>query len=453
MKKKILFLFLVLSVVSCKKPAKIEPVDEKDWYAGGGQTFFDQSSGAFSNDFNGLDGTLEATHGTGDAMFDATFITAPSPINEGLGPVFNAVSCASCHANDGRSEAPSEGELINKLLLRISVPGEGSHGEPLEVPGFGIQFHPKGVFGTPAEGDVSVSYSYVSGTYADGTSYELRIPNFSIQNTYIPFPSNAVFSPRLSRPVFGLGLLEAIPDWALLANEDVFDSNQDGISGKANYVWDRKSQSTTLGRFGWKAGSPNLLQQVSFALSEDIGVTNFLFPLESSYGQSQYVDNGKEISDSLVYALAFYMKTLGVPARRNVTDPDVIKGKQLFGEASCIKCHVPKQQTKINVAFSQLSNQTIYPYTDLLLHDMGSGLADSRKEYQAEGYEWRTPPLWGIGLTEVVNGHSNFLHDGRARSLSEAILWHSGEAENAKLYFKSMSASDRAALIKFLKSL
>lgn len=446
-------LYSILMLVSCKKAAVIEEVDEKDWYSGGAQTFFDESGGAFANTFDGLSPTQEMIHGVGDKLFEASFVSSPSPINPGLGPIFNAVSCVSCHPSDGRNIAPKEGQNLNNLLLRISISGENEHGGPIKVPGFGLQFQPRGIFGTTSEGDVQVQYNYIQGSFPDGEAYELREPTFSILNTYMSFPSDAMISPRLSRPVFGLGLLEAIPDWALLANQDLYDSNGDGISGKANSVWNIKEQKMSIGRFGWKAGSPTLLQQVGFAFSEDIGITNFLFPNEASFGQSQFQYSEKEISDSLVYSLAFYLKTLGVPARRNITDPEVIRGKQLFTEASCVKCHTPKQKTAVNVAFRPVSNQTIYPYTDLLLHNMGGGLADNRTEYLADESEWRTPPLWGIGLTEVVNGHSNFLHDGRARNLIEAILWHAGEANQAKNNFKNMNSSDRKALIKFLKSL
>ncbi len=452
MKYILLFFGIVIVLISCKKAAVIETVDEKDWYLGGSQTFFDQSGGAYSNTFNGLTAAQELIHGVGDKLFESSFVSSPSPINPGLGPIFNAVSCVSCHPSDGRNISPKEGDNIHNLLLRISVPGENEHGGPIAVPNFGLQFQPRAIAGMNSEGNVSVTYTYLQGNFDDGELYELRQPTFTILNSYMSFPSDAMISPRLSRPVFGLGLLEAIPEWALLANQDLFDSNGDGISGKANSVWNVKDQKMSIGRFGWKAGSPTLLQQVGFAFSEDIGLTNFLFPIENNlYNQNLGVQ--KEISDSLIYSLTFYLKTLGVPAKRNVNDSEVIRGKQLFSEASCVKCHVPKQKTAVNVAFKSISNQTIYPYTDLLLHDMGAGLADNRTEYLADGSEWRTPPLWGIGLTEVVNGHSNFLHDGRARNLTEAILWHGGEAINAKLYFKKLNVKDRAALIKFLKSL
>jgi len=211
----------------------------------------------------------------------------------------------------------------------------------------------------------------------------------------------------------------------------------------------------TMGRFGWKAEQPNVLQQTAGAYVEDMGITNPLFPHESCQGQPQcdpHADD-PEITDSILHATAFYVRTLAVPARRATQDPQVVRGQELFTQAQCDRCHVPMQRTAVNVAFPEMSDQTIFPYTDLLLHDMGPGLADGRPTYSADGQEWRTPPLWGIGLTQVVNGHQNFLHDGRARSLLEAVLWQGGEAEHAREAVRAMTASEREALIAFLNSL
>jgi CxxC motif-containing protein (DUF1111 family) len=341
------------------------------------------------------------------------------------------------------------------LLLRLSIDGQTEHGGPLPVPLYGGQLQTRAILGKVPEATIDVNYTYITESFADGETYELRTPVFTIQNMYAGPVAGMMTSPRIAPPVFGMGLLEAIPDATILSFEDPYDKDGDGISGRANYVWNIKENRKTLGRFGWKANNPTILQQVAAAYNEDIGITNFLFPAESSYGQSQYVNyyNQTDLSDSLVYAAAFYTKTLAVPARRNINDPEVIKGKQIFFDAKCVSCHIPKHRTGVSVSFAPLSNQLIFPYTDLLLHDMGTGLADNRPDWLANGQEWRTPPLWGIGLTEVVNGHSNFLHDGRARSLMEAIMWHGGEAANAKQYVKNLPKTDRDALIKFLKSL
>lgn len=446
---------LTLSLIGCKKPGKLEEMQEKDWYAGGTQTVFSSGSGAFGAAFNGLSGTEMFVHGVGDLAFESTFVSAPAPKNSGLGPIFNSVSCVSCHIGDGRGKAPEPGEPMISLLFRLSVPGQDAHGGPLDVPGYGGQLQQRAVFGSQAEGNVNISYAYATYTFPDGTTYQMRTPSYTLTNLYAALPGGVMISPRVAPPVFGLGLLEAIPDANILAREDVNDANGDGISGKANWVWNVLAHQKTLGKFGWKAGNPTVMQQTASAYLQDMGITTFLFPKESSYDQPQYdnLQDDVELSDSLLYAVSFYMKTLAVPARRNVQNADVQKGKQLFESAKCSACHTPGQRTGVNVAFKQVSNQLIFPYTDLLLHDMGPELSDNRPDFAAEGAEWRTPPLWGIGLTEIVNGHSNFLHDGRARTLTEAIMWHGGEGTASREAFRNMSAADRAALLKFLKSL
>lgn len=456
-KKSVTFILITTVILSsCRKP-EISPVEDQDWYGGGTQTVFVTGVGAYSQPFFGLTEWQDKMHEVGDLAFEATFVSAPAPKNQGLGPVFNNVSCFSCHINDGRGKAPSEGANQNlmPLLIRLSISGQNEHGGPLPAPLYGGQLQTRAIFGNVPEATIDVNYQYITETFADGENYELRMPIFTLQNMYAGTISGMMMSPRMAPPVFGMGLLEAIPESTILAFQDVYDADGDGISGRANYVWNIQEKRKTLGRFGWKANNPSILQQVAAAYHEDIGITNFLFPVESSYGQSQYINyyNQSDLTDSLVHAAAFYMRTLAVPARRNIKDPEIIRGKKIFSDAKCTSCHVPKHRTGINVSFGPVSNQLIFPYTDLLVHDMGAGLADNRPDWLANGQEWRTPPLWGIGLTEVVNGHSNFLHDGRARSLMEAILWHGGEAEHSKQYVKNLPKSDREALIKFLKSL
>jgi CxxC motif-containing protein (DUF1111 family) len=262
-------------------------------------------------------------------------------------------------------------------------------------------------------------------------------------------------SPRVAPPVFGRGLLEAVPDDVLLALADPNDGDGDGISGKANLVWDAVRQAVAVGRFGLKAGNSTLLQQTAGAYVQDMGVTNSVFSEESSAGQPQAdgLDDEPELPDTQLDAATFYVQTLAVPARRDIDDPHVLRGKELFLEAGCASCHVPRLETRDHTGIAAVSHQVIWPYTDLLLHDMGEGLADGRREFEASGREWRTPPLWGIGLSTVVNGHSLLLHDGRARGFFEAILWHGGEAEAAREAVRAMDATDRAALVRFLESL
>lgn len=268
-------------------------------------------------------------------------------------------------------------------------------------------------------------------------------------------PENVQTSPRIGMPVFGLGLLEAIDENDILANEDVDDRDNDGISGKANYVWDPVQGTTALGRFGWKAGTPSVLVQSAGAYNEDMGITNPVMPVESSFGQtnSDTASAFPELSLEDLENVTFYVHTLGVPAGRDFDDPEVIRGRQLFEKINCVSCHTPSFTTGKLEGVSEVSNQIIYPYTDMLLHDMGDGLADNRNEFLANGREWKTRPLWGIGLTTVANGHTNFLHDGRARNLTEAILWHGGEAEASTDAFKELSKEERGYLIRFLNAL
>ena len=242
---------------------------------------------------------------------------------------------------------------------------------------------------------------------------------------------------------------------AILAKADETDSDKDGISGKPNYVWHKIQATPMLGRFGWKANQPDLLQQTYDAFNGDMGITSRFNSVESSAGQPQHdgLNDDPEVSDEEVKAATFYTQSLAVPARRNTKDVTVIQGRKLFNELNCKGCHVAKWQTGRHPEYSFLSNQTIYPYTDLLLHDLGKDLADNRPDFLATGSEWRTAPLWGIGLRRLVTGFTNFLHDGRARSLQEAILWHGGEAQFAKNAYTRLSKNDREAVISFLESL
>ena len=323
------------------------------------------------------------------------------------------------------------------------------------MPGFGTQLQHQAIFGYEKEASLGISYEPIERVFADGTKIILQKPVYSIENPYIPLPGNVLISPRIGMPVFGLGLLEAISEQDILALADVNDDNEDGISGKPNYVWDPVSLSVKLGRFGWKGGAPSVLVQSAGAYNEDMGVTNLIVPMESSFGQSntEIEFDDIEVSDQDLEDVTFYVQTLAVPVARNIDDPDVIHGKQLFEKINCTACHNPSFTTGVLDSVPEVSNQKIYPYTDMLLHDMGDDLADNRSEFDADGKEWKTRPLWGIGLTSVVNGHTNFLHDGRARNLTEAILWHGGEAEDARNEFMELSKEDREALISFLNAL
>ena len=451
---------ILLSACDSESPVAVEstPVFSTSEFSGGETTVFDASSHAFSIPAPNLSTAALAKHLEGDVEFEAVFVTAPAVVNPGLGPIYNNISCINCHSRDGRGRPPGVDEGLVSLLFRLSLPkAEDSVAgkPPTPVPGFGTQLNNRAIVEANPEGTVKIEYTEQTLTTADGTRVHLRHPNYTLTETYQPLPENVEVSPRVAPAVFGLGLLEAIPENAILAYADEADIDGDGISGKPNYVWDVVAQRYTLGRFGWKANQPTLLQQVAAAYNDDMGITTSLFFVENSAGQSQLTEHGvtPEVSDEILEVVAFYVQTLAVPARRDVDNPQVKQGEQLFAEAQCASCHVPTLRTGVLTGVPSVSNQTIHPYTDLLLHDMGPDLADNRPDFHASGREWRTPPLWGIGLVQRVNGHTNFLHDGRARDLMEAILWHGGEAEASRQTVKQMSKAERDALIAFLESL
>ena len=445
----------ILILSQCRKPEPFNAEEYDERMSGGSQTAFDATSGAFTNPFTGMDEYDDELHGLGDAGFEQTFITAPANYNGGLGPAFNNVSCISCHHNDGRG-VPTVGEGHSAMLMRISYPGADVHNGAVPVPGYGTQIQDKAIFGKLPEARINVSYLDQQYSLPDGTTYSLRTPTYVLSNQHAPINGDAMYSPRLAPPVFGLGLIEAIPEDQILALADVTDADQDGISGKPNYVWNPFTERKELGRFGLKLNTSTLQVQVAAAYNNDIGITSYVFKNETSQGQidqSDGIEDDPELPDSVLNGVVFYMKSLQVPARRNVTDPQVIRGKQIFREAKCASCHNPDFTTAVNMAFPAASNQRIHPYTDMLLHDMGEGLADHRPDFDATGFEWRTTPLWGLGLFEAVNYPPYYLHDGRARSILEAIMWHGGEAQHSKEYVQQLSKEDRDALIKFLRSL
>lgn len=460
--KAILLLSLLLFLVSCSSNDDYTSIEESNYpdlslrkMAGGDNTIFTNTSNSYSTPSPALTVDELSTHLKGDLDFESIFVTAPNDVNSGLGPIFNNSSCISCHPRDGRAAHPVNMASRNGLLLRTSLPGTSTNGGPVAVSGFGLQIQNQALFNFLPEAEYTVQYEEITETLADGTIVSLRKPVFGVINTYIPFPKDALISPRIAPPVFGLGLLEAIPEQAILAAQDLNDYNQDGIYGKVNYVWNPLTQKSELGRFGWKANVSNLLIQCAAAYVEDMGITNYIFPLETGYGQSNGsdgFDDDPELPDENLANITFYTQTLAVPAPRNTDNITVRKGARIFENLLCATCHTPKQQTGYS-SIRALSYQTFYPYTDMLLHDMGDGLADNRPDFLANGREWKTRPLWGIGLSFVVNNHTNFLHDGRARNLTEAILWHGGEAENAKQKFKQLSKEDREALLQFIQSL
>ncbi|MFD1466975.1 di-heme oxidoredictase family protein [Hymenobacter caeli] len=429
--------------------------------AGGAATVASATSNAYSLPAPNLSAASLQLHLAGDQNFERRFVTGTSAaVGGGLGPLFINANCTACHVRDGRGMAPASPTDAVQMLFRLSLPGQDAHGGPLPVPGFGDQLQNRAIVGTAPEGQLSIKYVEQLRALADGTSVALRQPTYGIDEPYMPLPAGVLISARVAPPVFGLGLLESVAEADILALADENDANGDGISGRPNYAWDVASQTTKLGRFGWKANQTSLRQQVAAAYNGDMGITSSLFPLEPAAGQTQAGNAAPgssavvDLPDDELASTSFYVRTLGVPARRDVAQTQVKLGKTLFVSAKCAACHVPTLRTSAQAGLpAEMAGQNIYPYTDLLLHDMGPGLADNRSDFRATGQEWRTPPLWGLGLSATVNGTTTFLHDGRARSLTEAILWHGGEAQPSADAVTKMSTADRTALLAFLQSL
>lgn len=416
----------------------------------------------------------------GNGIFRKNWVSAPSSTksSDGLGPLYNARACQACHLKDGRGHPPRGPGIEDRsvsMFLRLSIPPERDADRALLASGrwnvvpeptYGSQLQELAIQGHASEGRMVVTYEEVPVRLAGGEIVSLRRPSYRIADLgYGPLHPKVMMSPRLTPQVIGLGLLEGIPEAEIVALEDPDDRDGDGISGRANRVWSVEHQSLMLGRFGWKAGQPTVMQQSAEAFAGDVGIGSWLVPhafgdctdAQLSCRAAPHGDSndkpGEEISAKLLGLVAFYARNLAVPARRTPTAPDVLAGKRIFNQIGCASCHVPSHRTGDATPDEHLRRQIIWPYTDLLLHDMGEGLADGRPEGRADGREWRTAPLWGIGLTGIVNGHTFFLHDGRARNLVEAILWHGGEAQRARDAFAGLTSEDRRRLIAFVASL
>jgi CxxC motif-containing protein (DUF1111 family) len=460
--------FLALFLAACDQKPHFSAAEPGEALSAGAATVRKFDHNAFSQPSANLAPSRRLDFSVGNSFFRNPWVPAPASTTarDGLGPLFNTNACQNCHIKDGRGHPPeADAASAASMLVRLSIPAGADEAERLihqgviPEPTYGAQLQDMANPGIAPEGKVRLRYSSVPVRFADGTEVQLRKPQLDIsQLGYGPMHPDVRVSARVAPPMIGLGLLEAIPEADILAQADPDDANGDGISGRANQVWDRAEQRTVLGRFGWKAGQPSLNQQNAEAFANDMGLTTTLIAHDNcTDAQSDClaaVNGGvPEVSDNILASVLFYSRNLGVPARRDVDAPEVLRGKGLFHLAGCQQCHTPRFTTAADAAEPELANQVIRPYTDLLLHDMGEGLADGRDEFLATGREWRTPPLWGIGLTQTVNGHTQLLHDGRARNLLEAILWHGGEAETAKQQVLKFDADERAALLAFLNSL
>lgn len=415
----------------------------------------------------------------GNGLFRKLWVSSPASTlaSDGLGPLFNARSCQRCHIKDGRGHPPENADDNSiSMFLRISIPAP-TEAEITEItefqdyiatlpdPNYGTQMQDFAVQGHASEYRLEISYDEDIVILADGTQVALRHPTYKAADLgYGPLHPDAMLSPRVAPQMIGLGMLEAIPAADILAHADPDDLNNDGISGRPNVVWSVEFDQPMLGRFGLKAGSPTVMAQSAGAFAGDIGISSPLFPAgagECTTAQTLCQDavhgdgdaRGTEIDAQGMDLVTFYSRNLAVPARRGADDAQVLHGKQVFYETGCTSCHTPSFVTHRLVDQPEQSFQLIWPYTDMLLHDMGPALADNRPEARATGQEWRTPPLWGIGLTQQVSGHTYFLHDGRARSLLEAVIWHGGEAQAQHDAVVGLSTDDREALLKFLESL
>ncbi|WP_166225720.1 di-heme oxidoredictase family protein [Pseudomonas atagonensis] len=465
-------LFLALGLSACDDAPRFTKAEPGEARSGGTTTVRKTDQNAFSLPSANLPPSRRVDFSVGNSFFRSPWVIAPSTTTarDGLGPLFNTNACQGCHIKDGRGHPPTpDAANAVSMLVRLSIPDAPEFAKVIEQVGvvpepvYGGQFQDMAVPGVAPEGKVRVEYTPVPVRFKDGTEIELRKPVLQItQLGYGPMHPDTRFSARVAPPMIGLGLLEAIPEEAILANAAAQARAKNGINGRPNQVWDDALQKTVMGRFGWKAGQPNLNQQNVHAFSGDMGLTTSLRPFDDctdAQTACKQAPNGNgpngepEVSDNILRLVLFYSRNLAVPARRGVNDEQVLAGKNLFFQAGCDSCHTPKYTTAANAAEPELANQVIRPYSDLLLHDMGDGLADNRTEFQASGRDWRTPPLWGIGLTQAVSGHTQFLHDGRARNLLEAVLWHGGEAAAAQQQVLSFNAEQRAALLAFLNSL
>ncbi len=447
------------------EPGALAPVDADAARLGGAATVHDAGIHAFGYPAPASTARQRRAFAVGNAFFEDNWVTAPASTEgrDGLGPLFNARSCSSCHLRDGRGRPPQPGERApSGLVLRLGVAG-GTGGD-VPHPVYGGQLQDRAILGIQPEARLRIRLDPIPGRFADGTAYELMAPRYEIVDPrYGPIGGDPIgtdlrVGPRVAPQMIGLGLLEAVPEENIVARADPGDADRDGISGRAHYVASRRHGRLMLGRFGWKATQPSLEEQIAAAFVHDIGITSSLFPDETLSASQRavisFVSGGDpELADHKLERITFYCQILAVPAQRRVADVEVRRGRYLFGAVGCDSCHTPELTTGDVAAVVALRDQVIRPYTDLLLHDMGEALADGKRDGDAMPGEWRTPPLWGIGLLGVVSGHTRYLHDGRARDLTEAVLWHAGEAQRARDAFRELGVDDRRALLAFLASL
>jgi CxxC motif-containing protein (DUF1111 family) len=406
---------------------------------------------AFSQLVDGLTKKQLAELKAGFSLYAKGWVTAPSStkVRDGLGPHFNAVSCVSCHQHNGRGRPPvKEMGPDFSLLIRLSVPGNNKNGAPTGEPIYGGQFHPRATLGVANEGDLNLQYTSKEVIFPDGEKVELQVPKYNLVNLkYGPMNKETMISPRVAPHLAGVGYLDKVTEDQILSYADENDKDNDGISGRANYAWNVLENKATIGKFGWKANQPTLLQQNAGAFNGDLGITSPLFPEQNCSVEQEdcyFALHGGETEISRKHLDFVNLMVGSIDAPRVKRLKNFEEGKKLFHKVDCQKCHRPS---------FEVDGKTVSPYTDLLLHDMGDELADNRPDFLANGKEWKTPPLWGVGAQKEVNGHTYLLHDGRARNVKEAILWHGGEAKGSKDKFMQLTRKEREALINFVNSI
>ncbi|MBB4952973.1 CxxC motif-containing protein (DUF1111 family) [Agrobacterium vitis] len=455
--------------------SKAEPFEAMS--AGAGTYTGNVMRQAFSHPLANLTFEQQQPFVLGEALFQKFWVSSPSSTqaSDGLGPLFNARSCESCHIRGGRGHAAGADGDATSMFLRLARPAR-TDAEKADIAAlkalnfaddtYGQQLQDRAVPGLAAEGHVAVSFSDEKITLNGGEVITLRHPQYRVKDpAYGPLGADTTLSPRIANPMIGMGLIEAIADQDIVANAEQQKQDGTGISGTVAQVRDHLTGAVKIGRFGWKAQNATVRDQTSSALAGDIGISSPDDPrhwgdctqkqtacLSMPTGVQKRLGT-VEAPPPVLDLITFYSETLSPPKRRDVDAPEVLKGKALFYASGCAICHQPKYVTRRDVSNPALAFQLIWPYSDFLLHDMGEALADGQQVGLANGQQWRTPPLWGLGLTRAVNGSHAYLHDGRASTLSEAIVWHGGEAKAARDRFASMVPDDRKALIRFLESL
>lgn len=423
-------------------------------YSGGATTVFKEDHNAYSMPAKNLSLISRESFSVGNSFFTNPWVAAPATVStrDGLGPLFNANACQSCHIKDGRGRPPLAGEAFASMLIKVgsSISDQGDSR-------YGTQFHQRSIPGVDAEGSVNLQWQSTTFTSAAGEVFQLRKPYYQFSDLkYGELEETSFFGGRTAPAMIGLGLLEAIPEDTLIALEKA--QAELGVSGRIHWLYDKTNKHRIAGRFGWKASQPSVKKQAAIAFAEDMGLMSTIVP--DSNCQPQQLScvraptgGSPEVSDQILELVSFYSSTLAVPARRNIDNPEIIAGESRFNQVGCNACHTTRLMTGDQSHIAVLREQEIHPYTDLLLHDLGEGLSDQQNEDDASGREWRTAPLWGIGLMQAVNGHQQLLHDGRARGVEEAILWHAGEAKASRRAYLSLSEGQRQELLQFVDSL